>query len=322
MIEIQTVTSEIASANGDLLNGLINIQPNGVWEYDEGLTRRLVTKTPIVVAIVGGKLVDTSGNPTSIFLAPTSGAGHDVVSGAYLATFSFGNESWVETWELPAGVSPLEITGITKLATTATAVTPVGAKGDPGADGLNGVGVPASGTAGQLLSKIDAVDFNTVWTDPAGNIATLPAIHLNHRTAYNVTGGSTVLNTELTVPLNNVVLNTIAGASLIANEVTLPAGTYYVDHAIAHLYAPGGCMVSLYNTLDLATPIIEPQTGFSGATTIDVGMYGDVFTLPISATVVLKVWTASGVANLGFGGANSWNLRDNVFSRMKLVKVA
>lgn len=41
-----------------------------------------------------------------------------------------------------------------------------------GATGADGQGVPTGGTAGQLLSKIDAADFNTEWVDaPSGSSA-------------------------------------------------------------------------------------------------------------------------------------------------------
>ena len=40
-------------------------------------------------------------------------------------------------------------------------------QGAAGANGTNGVGVPAGGTAGQVLTKVDGTDFNTGWTTPA-----------------------------------------------------------------------------------------------------------------------------------------------------------
>lgn len=40
-----------------------------------------------------------------------------------------------------------------------------GPKGDPGAPGH---GVPAGGTAGQVLTKVDGTDYNTEWKDPTG----------------------------------------------------------------------------------------------------------------------------------------------------------
>lgn len=42
---------------------------------------------------------------------------------------------------------------------------PAGPKGDPG---VAGSGVPAGGTAGQVLTKIDGTDYNTEWKDPTG----------------------------------------------------------------------------------------------------------------------------------------------------------
>lgn len=44
---------------------------------------------------------------------------------------------------------------------------PQGIQGVAGADGTAGVGVPVGGTAGQVLSKIDATDYNSEWVDPA-----------------------------------------------------------------------------------------------------------------------------------------------------------
>ena len=42
---------------------------------------------------------------------------------------------------------------------------PVGPPGADGSDGADGVGVPAGGSAGQVLAKIDGDDFNTEWVD-------------------------------------------------------------------------------------------------------------------------------------------------------------
>ena len=51
---------------------------------------------------------------------------------------------------------------------------PAGPQGDPGAPGGSGpqgdpgVGVPAGGSAGQVLTKVDGSDYNTAWTAAAG----------------------------------------------------------------------------------------------------------------------------------------------------------
>jgi hypothetical protein len=42
---------------------------------------------------------------------------------------------------------------------------PAGPTGATGAQGIPGVGVPVGGTAGQVLAKVDGVDYNTEWVD-------------------------------------------------------------------------------------------------------------------------------------------------------------
>jgi hypothetical protein len=41
-----------------------------------------------------------------------------------------------------------------------------------GIAGANGVGVPAGGTSGQVLAKIDGADYNTEWVDSSGGSGT------------------------------------------------------------------------------------------------------------------------------------------------------
>ena len=50
------------------------------------------------------------------------------------------------------------------LGTLAGPTGPTGPTGPAGADGADGVGVPAGGTAGQLLKKSSGVDYETEWS--------------------------------------------------------------------------------------------------------------------------------------------------------------
>lgn len=54
-----------------------------------------------------------------------------------------------------------------------TGAGPQGPKGDTGAQGEVGPGVPAGGTAGQLIVKDTATDYDTSWTStvPASTIS-------------------------------------------------------------------------------------------------------------------------------------------------------
>jgi len=137
---IQTVTSTIESASGVPLSGNIKIIPNGVFKYDAPSGRVKVLPVEIIVKILNGKIVDDAGNARTISLAPTNGAGHDVLSIAYKATFTLvGVIPWVETWDLPAGTGTIELTDVTLLSTTAVAILPVGAVGADGVQGIQGI---------------------------------------------------------------------------------------------------------------------------------------------------------------------------------------
>jgi hypothetical protein len=48
---------------------------------------------------------------------------------------------------------------------TPGATGPAGPAGPAGSQGIPGVGVPVGGTAGQVLAKVDGVDYNTEWVD-------------------------------------------------------------------------------------------------------------------------------------------------------------
>ena len=75
-----------------------------------------------------------------------------------------------------------------------------GPQGDPGpagADGADGQGVPAGGTAGQIISKVDSTDYNTAWIDAptgGGGGADIPTIF----TAVDIDATVTALNSAET----------------------------------------------------------------------------------------------------------------------------
>ena len=91
-------------------------------------------------------------------------------------------------WDAAAGASAYEVAVAggyvgTEADWLASLVGPAGPQGPAGADGADGAdgaagpqgpqgdpgpGVPAGGTAGQVLSKVDGTDYNAAWSDPAG----------------------------------------------------------------------------------------------------------------------------------------------------------
>jgi hypothetical protein len=70
-----------------------------------------------------------------------------------------------------------------------------GEPGTNGTNGTNGVGVPAGGTAGQILAKIDATDYNDQWVTPLSAVPPLPYVEGRFYKSPNILGyGSAPFN--------------------------------------------------------------------------------------------------------------------------------
>jgi hypothetical protein len=98
-----------------------------------------------------------------------------------------------------------------------------GTDGADGADGADGVGVPAGGTAGQVLEKIDGTDFNTQWATPAGGGSSDYALWK----AKGNTSGASVSNTEAAIPWNAFAINPNSDVTISGSVITIgTTGTY------------------------------------------------------------------------------------------------
>jgi hypothetical protein len=121
------------------------------------------------------RLMPTAGGPGFVSDAATDSAGR--------TSFTNANQGVAYTVESsPTGANPGAVIGAGGWTGTgdtgfyapggAPGSGPPGAQGPPGADGAPGIpgapgqGVPAGGAAGQLLSKVNAVDYNTQWIAP------------------------------------------------------------------------------------------------------------------------------------------------------------
>ena len=98
--------------------------------------------------------------------------GAGVVGGevSLLIGWSMNGKLWVYGEQSNDDAMPLQIRRLTGGSVgPAGADGAPGAQGNPGQDGDPGQGVSAGGTAGQILSKTDATDYNTQWIDaPSG----------------------------------------------------------------------------------------------------------------------------------------------------------
>ena len=114
---------------------------------------------------------------------PQGDAGVPGTAGAQGAQGNPGPANTLTIGTVTAGPAGATITGtapnqILNLVLQTGAQGIQGIQGDVGA---NGQGVPAGGTAGQVLSKIDGTNYNTQWTTPSGGGGGLSSAEVRRR---------------------------------------------------------------------------------------------------------------------------------------------
>lgn len=101
-------------------------------------------------------------------------------------------------------------------------------------------------------------------------------LHVQDQKAQNTPGGSATVGVQTRV-LNTTLINTIAGASLASNQITLPAGTYDikawatvrdVDRNRAALYNVTDAAIAILGSSEDATTNLNSKSVISGRLTI------------------------------------------------------
>lgn len=120
-------------------------------------------------------------------------------------------------------------------------------------------------TDGQIFMNVQVAGTWSGWVQQATQAALTAAIaaaqqilHVRDEKPSGTSGGTFTAGSYLTRTLNTVKTNSIPGASLAANRITLPVGTYEVD-ALAQAHRVFDHKAVLFNVTDAATVV----AGFS-----------------------------------------------------------
>ena len=130
-------------------------------------------------------------------------------------------------------------------------------------------------------------------------ITTDEVLHVRDEKTSGTNGGSSIAGQNTRV-LNTEIANTITGASLSSNQVTLPAGTYFVD-AEAPTHDVLRHRLSIYNVSDTAYEIWGPATYSDGGFGAQRCRMIGVFVITAEKTFELRHYTQSAVATTGLG---------------------
>lgn len=127
-------------------------------------------------------------------------------------------------------------------------------------------------------------------------------------------GGNTVVGYQ-THDLNTTVVNTLVGATLASNVVTLPAGTYRCS-GIAAATNGNFSRLFIYNNTDASYLALG-----SGARNLATLVVQGQFTLAAPKDISLREWSSSAEAN-GFGNPISSTGQPEIYASLLIEKVA
>lgn len=167
------------------------------------------------------------------------------------------------------------------------------------------------GAAVVSSATFNAVGAGATLTD-VGGVATLtipgelPTLLVTDQKANNVEGGTSVTATQNQRDLNTVEKNTITGASLAADQVTLPAGDYHVSALSTGGLSELRIKLRLRDTTGNANLVIGLNI-FNDQSDPGVFMCGldGFFTLGVESVLELQMFTQIGKATNGMGLAGN-----------------
>jgi len=146
-------------------------------------------------------------------------------------------------------------------------------------------------------------------------------LHVRDEKASGTNSGTFTCGAWRTRDLNTVLTNEIAGSSLAANQITLPAGTYFVE-ASAPAYRVDYHKVKLYNITDASDVIIgtSDKSGAAADYTQDRSIVSGRFTIAGVKVFELQHYGLTTRANNGLGTVCTFGVVE-VFAEVKIWKI-
>ena len=197
--------------------------------------------------------------------------------------------------------------------------TAVPLSGDDIQDGTIGLAdLSATGTK-------DATTFlrgdNTFAEAGGGGIFESQLLHVRDEKASETQGGASISGSQTRV-LNTVVTNEISGASLSSNQITLPAGTYFI-HASAPIFNSSNHKLYLHNVTDATQEIIGTVQYTDNAASVmtDSFVHGR-FTIASTKVFELRHYVSVAKGTNGLGVGYNIGSTINIYANVMIWKVA
>lgn len=170
----------------------------------------------------------------------------------------------------------------------------------------------AIGSTGNVLTVAGGVP---TWAAPAGG--TYIAIFRDEKTS-GTNGGTFTSGAWRTRDINATQVNTITGASIASNQITLPAGTFYVEVS-APAFAVDQNQARFQNITDSTTTIVGQCSYTAPAVCAASAIIVGQFTISSSKTFEVQHQSNYTRANDGFGTQNAFGTQ--VYTTVSITKV-
>ena len=145
-------------------------------------------------------------------------------------------------------------------------------------------------------------------------------LHVRDEKAASTQGGTFTSGAWRTRTLNTTKTNTISGASLSSNQITLTGGVYFIQ-----AYVPGfrvnAHVAKLYNITDSTDVLIgSNQTSGSTMTTMAPATVFGIFTITAQKTFEIQHRCQTTAADIGFGIRNELGIGE-VYTEVLIWKI-
>lgn len=157
---------------------------------------------------------------------------------------------------------------------------------------------------------------------PAVDASDLGFAHFREQQTAGANGGNFVSANWRTRILNTTIVNTISGASLVANAITLPIGVYDVSWTAPGVSC-GANITRLFNVTAGAVLALGQTSLASTASTTQIYATGaSRITLGVRSEIRIEHWCGATRNTDGFGRAANLDSQDEVYAEIWIKRVA
>jgi|TARA_X000001036_G_scaffold420902_1_gene442211 hypothetical protein len=180
---------------------------------------------------------------------------------------------------------------------------------------------PSTGTTLTLGASGDTISKGSGVVSRLG-VFESQLLHVRDEKASGAVGGGSTSAGDNTCVLNTIKTNEITGASLSSNQITLPAGTYYIDATVLGFFV-NRFRGFLRNITD-SSDIILGQAGYGVATSPSSQGVSKVcgrFTIASQKVFEMKLFCQTARGSNGFG-VDTNDGRTNVYTDVQIWRTA